>query len=139
MLKLIYNDAQFGLEYLADVRDSLEAFVTARCAFTLRLGQSFWFEPSQASFLLPITSEQLTQLEAAIVLYSSTLKPLESPTINFCRADQDNIEVSLKGIWIANDPAAETGIIITSLPISLEVLLHQLWIESQASVTSVCE
>jgi len=139
MLKLIYNDAQFGLEHLAEVTDSLETFVIARCAFALRLGQSFWFEPSQASFLLQITSEQLSHLEAAIVLYSSSLKPRESAAINLCRADQENIEVSVQGIWISDNPEAETGMIITSLPITLEGLLHQLWLASEASVTYVCE
>lgn len=119
MLKLTYTLDNFSLEHL---NESLENWVNVRVILAVRLATSIHIEPSTASFLLPAEFSGLIEMENAT----------QENRLQICRCDNEFIEVVLKGLWLTSDVERETGVFVTELLPSTELLLQQL---SQFSVT----
>ncbi|MDZ7956193.1 MULTISPECIES: alr0857 family protein [unclassified Nostoc] len=111
MLKLTYTENSLSLDYL---NVPLENWVSTRVSLALSTGAYIYMEPSTAAFLLPI--ESLAVLE----------KLAEENLIEFCLCDSSWLEVTLQGIWITSTPKSETGVFITALSPSAELLFQQL-------------
>ncbi|WP_404786311.1 alr0857 family protein [Altericista sp. CCNU0014] len=125
MLKLTYTETGFRLERL---KISLELWVSQRVSMTLCAGQTLYFEPSKASFLLPAKDPGLFRLEQ---LLSAEYKPF----ISFSTVDDAYVEVSLKGSWIAESMDAHEGIFIATFSNQVEFYLHKLWQSTQAQAS----
>ncbi len=120
MLKLIYTEGSFCLEYLAQ---PLEAWVAQRAILAMRVGQCLCFEPSTAAFLLPIDLPGIEILKAQIAQNEDVL------SLSIC--DAEYLEVTLRGSWISDGSVATVGIFVTTLFEVTEVFLDQLWQEAQ--------
>lgn len=125
MLKLTYTETGFRLERL---KISLELWVAQRVSMTLCAGQTLYIEPSKASFLMPAKDSELFRLEQLLVAE-------HKPFISFSMVDNDYVEVSLKGSWIAERMDAHEGIFIAAFANQLEFCLHQLWQSTQAQAS----
>jgi len=125
MLKLTYTETGFRLERL---KISLELWVAQRVSMTLCAGQTLYFEPSKASFLMPAKDSGLFRLE-------QFLGAEHKPFISFSRVDNDYVEVSLKGSWIAESMDAHEGIFIATFANQVEFYLHKLWQSTQAQAS----
>ena len=117
MLKLNYND--YGL-FLERVTASLDAIATQRVMLAVYAGETLHLEPGRAAFLVSAEATGVDQLEN--VLQANTTQ-----TITLTYVDDEFVEVSLKGTWIANSANAEAGTFITALTPVVEVLIYQLW------------
>ncbi|MBT9316985.1 alr0857 family protein [Leptothoe spongobia] len=117
MLKLNYTD--YGL-FLEQVTASLDVVATQRVMLAVHIGESLHLEPSQASFLLPIELPGINQLECL-------LRQHAADTIALTSVDDDFVEVSLKGTWMASSANAESGTFITALAPESEMLIYELW------------
>lgn len=127
MLKLIYTEDGLHLEW---VSASLEALVGQRVALALRLGETLHVEPGRASFLLPLDAPGLGHLEA-------TLRESPCGAIAFTPVDDEYVEISLQGSWIAETADAMEGMFLASFSVKAEYLAYQLWQATQASVSSL--
>ncbi|MEM9149078.1 MAG: alr0857 family protein [Cyanobacteria bacterium P01_F01_bin.3] len=117
MLKLNYND--YGL-FLERVTASLDAIATQRVMLAVYAGETLHLEPGRAAFLVSAEATGVDQLEN--VLQADTTQ-----TMALTYVDDEFVEVSLKGTWIANSANAEAGTFITALTPVVEVLIYQLW------------
>jgi hypothetical protein len=126
MLKLTYTETGLRLERLSV---PLETWVAQRIAMTLCTGQRLFLEPSQASFLLPARDARLSRLAELSAIYKSA--------IAIVPVDEDCVEVSLKGSWIAESSDAHEGLFITTFSDAVEANLYRLWHSSQVPATSV--
>ena len=125
MLKLIYTETGLHLERLAV---SLETIVTQRTILALRLGQSLYVETSRAAFLLPADLPEIASLEAA-------LSQEQGDAIALCPVDDDYVEVSLRGVWVANDRQAEEGMFLSVVRDRSEFFIYKLWQLTQTKVS----
>ncbi len=125
MLKLIYTETGLHLERLVA---TVETVVAQRTVFALRLGQSLYIETSRASFLLPADLPEIASLKASIGY-------AREDAIEFCRVDEDDFEVSLRGVWLAADRQADAGMFLTTLDDRTEFFLSKLWQHTQAAVS----
>ena len=126
MLKLTYTETGLRLERLSV---PLETWVAQRVAMTLCAGQRLFLEPSQASFLLPTKKAQLQCLGELSAVYRAS--------ISIAQVDEDCVEVSLKGSWIAENSDAHEGLFITAFSDAVEAHLYRLWHSTQVPATSV--
>lgn len=117
MLKLNYTD--YGL-FLEQVTASLDAVATQRVMLAVHVGEPLHLEPSHASFLLPIDLLGIRQ-------FKELLRQNVADAIALASVDDDFVEVSLKGTWIANSVHAESGTFITALAPESELLIYELW------------
>lgn len=117
MLKLNYTD--YGL-FLEQVTASLDAVATQRVMLAVHVGEPLHLEPSRASFLLPVKLPGINQLECL-------LRQNVTDVIDLASVDDEFVEVSLKGTWIANSANAESGTFITALTPESEMLIYELW------------
>lgn len=117
MLKLNYTD--YGL-FLEQVTASLDAVATQRVMLAVHVGETLHLEPSWAAFLLSVELPGITQLKAMLPINATD-------TIDLASVDDEFVEVSLKGTWIANSANAESGTFITALAPESEMLIYQLW------------
>lgn len=129
MLKLTYIETGFHLEHLTQF---LEEWVALRVILVLRVGNSFYLEPSTASFLLPVDVPGLNSLVDQV-------RRQGTKEVDFCLCDAEYIEVSLKGTWLASDAECEEGVFVTALPEAIEILLFKLWQSAQIGTTVVSE
>lgn len=113
MLKLTYTENNFNLER---VNESLEDWVNTRDVLALRLATKIHIEPSTASFLVPANLERLADLE----------KVAEENFVKLYLCDAEYVEVALRGLWLTSDAESETGVFVTALLPSTELLLLQL-------------
>lgn len=113
MLKLTYTENNFNLER---VNESLEDWVNTRVVLALRLATKIHIEPSTASFLVPANLERLADLE----------KVAEENSVKLYLCDAEYVEVALRGLWLTSDAESETGVFVTALLPSTELLLLQL-------------
>jgi hypothetical protein len=129
MLKLTYTENDFSLEYL---NKSLEDWIETRVILALRSATNIHIESSTAAFLLPADLFNLANLEK-LVKQNATENIVE-----ICRCDAEYVEVILKGTWLTSNLKSHTGIFVTTLSLSVELLLQQLQNEqfSQQSVLS---
>jgi len=117
MLKLNYND--YGL-FLERVTASLDAIATQRVMLAVYAGETLHLEPGRAAFLVSANANGVSQLKT--VLQGDTTK-----TVTLTNVDDEFVEVSLKGTWIANSANAEAGTFISALAPVSEALIYQLW------------
>ncbi len=138
MLKLIYTEDSFHLEYLTQ---SLEEWVAQRVILAMRIGQFLCVKPSHASFLLPADLPGLKQLREAI-------QTDERGIISMCPCDRYYVEVTLWGSWLTDGTEEATGIFVTSisdvsdedsLTSPTELLLYNLWLASQSCASVMHE
>lgn len=123
MIKITYLENEVCFEHLAK---STEAWKADRILVSLRAGMSIYTESGVGSLIFPVTPfclESLAKLAETEIVY-----------INLC--DEEYVEVSLLGTWIAESEDSEEGIFACDLSRENECLLHQLWQESlvEASV-----
>ena len=130
MLKLTYTEMGLHLEWLAD---SLETVVEQRVILALRTGQPIYVEPSCASFLLPADLPELAALKVAIA-------QANTDSIAICPVDAEDVEVNLRGTWLAATTQAQEGVFVIAMSdgfqpttgYCLELLVHKLWQVTQA-------
>jgi hypothetical protein len=127
MLKLIYTDVQLTLERFSG---SIETLIAQRVVLALRVGQSIHVEPGKAAFLLPVEVVNLKEFKA-------TVRNEGSNTIALCAVDEDFLEVSLKGIWIAGRCDAHEGMFIAGLSDRTEFFVHKLWQSTQTAASVI--
>ena len=121
MLKLNYTD--YGL-FLEQVTASLDTVATQRVMLAVHVGEPLHLEPSRASFLLPVELPGITQLE-------HSLQKNTADTADVSSVDEEFVEVSLKGTWMAESANAESGTFITALAPESEMLIYELWQATQ--------
>lgn len=126
MLKLTYTETGLRLERLSV---PLETWVAQRVAMTLCAGQRLFLEPSRASFLLPAKDARLPRL--------AKLSTADQSTISIFPVDEDCVEVSLQGRWIAESSDAHEGLFIATFSDALEAHLYRLWHSTQAHASLV--
>ena len=124
MLKLTYTDDGLHMERVAT---ALEAIVAQRVTLALRFSQKLHIEPGQASFLLPSDAPGLVNLEMAL-----RLEPFQSTTI--APVDDEFVEVSVRGSWIAEGAEAQEGMFVTAFSDRAEFFVYKLWQETQVHV-----
>jgi hypothetical protein len=127
MLKLTYTDVQLTLERLSG---SIETLVAQRVVLALRVGQSIHVEPGKAAFLLPMGVVNLKEFKAAV-------RSEGSNAIALCAVDEDFLEVSLKGTWIAGHCDAHEGMFIAGLSDRTEFFVHKLWQATQTAASVI--
>ncbi|MBW4670959.1 MAG: hypothetical protein KME60_26935 [Cyanomargarita calcarea GSE-NOS-MK-12-04C] len=124
MLKLIYTENSFTLERL---EESLEAWVNTRVILSLHSATSFHIKSSTAAFL--IRDEEIKFFKTA-KSPSSPRNELENVSqenlIDICRCDAEYLEVTFKGVWMTSDIICETGVFVTNLSPSAELLFQKL-------------
>jgi hypothetical protein len=128
MLKLTYSD--FGL-HLEQIGESLEQLVAQRSILAVRIGESVYIQPGNASFLVP---------EDAITA-SLDLDRSISPhfPISLCCVDEDFYEVNISGVWISKNGYGSEGIFAARLGAQAESFIQRLWKSSQQEVTAYSE
>ncbi len=129
MLKFTYTETGFHIERLTQ---SLEEWVTARVILALRVGCPICVEPSTAAFLLPANLPGLDLLQTEIIREGND-------AVSLCIADHEYVEVSLKGTWVAGDPATVEGVFVTNFSCTADLLIFQLWYDSQAATSCLHE
>lgn len=125
MLKLTYTDV--GL-YLERLTVSLETLVAQRVILAMRLGQTLHVEPGKAAFLLPMDTPGLERLEAMIRLE-------RAQDVVIIAVDDECVEVSIKGNWIAQDVAAHEGTFLAILGDRTELFVYKLWQMTHSTVS----
>jgi hypothetical protein len=125
MLKLTYTDV--GL-YLERLNVSLETLVAQRVILAMRLGQTLHIEPGKAAFLLPMDTPGLERLEAMIRLE-------RAQDVVIIAVDDECVEVSIKGNWIAQDVAAHEGTFLAILGDRTEMFVYKLWQMTHSTVS----
>lgn len=126
MLKITYLENEIYLEYL---QKSVEAWKADRILVNLRAAASIYIESSIASLILPINFSELKNL--------GKLAKIEPIDLIFC--DDEYVEVSLSGTWVAQSQTSETGIFVCELSPESECFLYQLWQESQIETSLIGE
>lgn len=126
MLKLSYTESGLHLE-----RSSapLENFVRQRALLALRLAQPFHMEPSTASFLLVLDDSSWDELEDVLAA-DGDRRTMAVPT------DEDLIEVTVEGTWLADTEEAEDGTFVAALSDAAEHFIYRLWAVTEAQVSS---
>jgi hypothetical protein len=125
MLKLSYTESGLHLER---VSVSLEQLIQQRVILALGCQKSLYIEPGRAAFLLPTNLLELSQLESAL---------WREQCLTVTVVDEELVEVSLEGTWIAATAAAQEGIFFTVLSERTEFLIDKLWQATQSQVSSL--
>ncbi len=125
MLKLTYTDVGLHLERL---NLSLETLVAQRVILAMRLGQTLHVEPGKAAFLLPMATPGLESLETMI-----RLERVQDVVI--IAVDDECVEISMKGNWIAQDVAAHEGTFLAMLGDRTEFFVQKLWQMTHSTVS----
>lgn len=121
MLKLMYTESGLKGE---QVTESLEDWMVQRSIFALRIGQPLNIEPGRASFLVSIDHPVFDSLVEQLLL--ETTMP-----IDICTVDEEYVEISLDGSWIASND--HEGLFITSLQTRTEHLISRVWETAQTA------
>ena len=129
MLKFTYTETGFHLERLVE---SVETIVARRAILSVRTGDRVVIEPSNGSFLLPADVPTLPHL-------LETIRRDKTGTVEFCKADENDIEIVLEGVWLAEDADREEGIFLANVSDRLESLLFFCWREALFSASFVSD
>lgn len=123
MLKITYLEDDIRLEHL---QQPIAAWKADRIIVNLRAAVGVYVESSVASLILPIDSciKDLVELT-------------EKELIDIFPCDEEYVEVSLIGTWVAENCDREIGIFVCELSPESEHCLCRLWQESQIK-TSAC-
>ena len=127
MLKLSYTESSLYLERLSV---PLEQVVQQRALLALRLAQPFHLEPSTAAFLLVLDEPSWDELEAVLEIESDR-RLIVTPT------DEDLVEVTVEGTWVADTEETEDGTFVTALSEEAERFIYRLWAVTEAQVSSL--
>ena len=126
MLKITYLENGVYLEHL---QESVETWKASRVLVSLRAAVSIYTESSTACFVL--------------LAYTPYLKDLveleEKQLIEIVPCDEEHLEVSLSGTWIAQSEDSEEGVFVCELDRHSEHFLYQLWQESQIGTSVMSE
>ncbi len=126
MLKITYLEEGIYLEYL---QKSVEAWKATRVLVSLRAAASICIESSIASLVLPLNTP-----------YLKGLLELEArELIEVIPCDEDYIEISLSGLWVAQSEDSEEGVFVCEFDRAQEYFLYQLWQESQIGTSVMSE
>ncbi|MFE4105350.1 alr0857 family protein [Almyronema epifaneia] len=126
MLKITYSESSLHLERSAQ---TIAAFLSQRTQLSWQMQYAFTLEKSYGAFLLSAHLPHLAQLIAA----SQQIAPRE---ISFSTGDEEMVEVSLQGYWIAEHPHSAEGVLVAELPTRLEILLVRFWQASQTQAVA---
>jgi hypothetical protein len=121
VLKLNYTDG--GL-FLEQVSASLDAIATQRVMLAVYAGEPLHMEPGRAAFLVSATMPEVLKLQH--ILQAETTE-----VVTVAAVDDDFVEVSIKGTWIARNVQADEGTLIAALSPESERLVYQLWQATQ--------
>lgn len=127
MLKLNYTEDGLHMEQLAA---PLEVVVTQRIILALRAAQTLHVEPGRASFLIANHVVGVAHLQ-------TELRGTQDTEVKLTAVDEDFVEVSLHGRWIAESPWVHEGIFLVALPNRLEYFVYKLWQATQAQAISL--
>ncbi|MEP0873105.1 hypothetical protein NDA01_25280 [Trichocoleus desertorum AS-A10] len=127
MLKLNYTEG--GL-YMERVMTSPEVAIAQRVVLAMRLEQCLQVEPGHASFLLPADVPELEQLELS-------LRQECRARVTVMPVDDEFVEVSLSGSWIAESKESHEGMFLTMLSDRVELLIYKLWQMSESHISSL--
>ncbi|HEY9622487.1 MAG TPA: alr0857 family protein [Crinalium sp.] len=127
MLKLNYTEV--GL-YMERIMTSLEMAIAQRVVLAMRLGQVLHVEPGHASFLLPADIPELEQLEL-------TLQQECNGAVAVTPVDDEFVEISLSGSWIAESQDAQEGMFLAVMSDRAEFFIYKLWQMSEAHISSL--
>ncbi|MGH1395589.1 MAG: alr0857 family protein [Trichormus sp.] len=124
MLKLTYTENSFHLEHL---NESLPDWVSKRVILALCSATKLHLEPTTATFLIANNSSLIAHL-----------KQLSQENIlEICPCDASSAEIILNGTWLTSDLDSATGIFVTKLSQSAELLLKSLS-QTQQQLTTLC-
>lgn len=127
MLKLMYIEDGLYMEQMAA---PLEMLVAQRVMLALRGGQTLHVEPGRAAFLI-------AQDMPGLAHFVAELRVSQVSDVVLAPVDEDFIEVSLQGQWIAESAQAHEGMFICALPVRLEYYIHKLWKVTQEQMISL--
>lgn len=133
MLKLTYTEYGLHLEYAAA---PLEVLVAQRVILAMRTGQRLHIEPGTASFLLSVHAPGLAELRRSQKdQRCCTLQQEHCSDVTIIPVDDEFVEVTVEGIWMAETADAEDGVFVTALMPQTEFLVMKLWEATQTQVT----
>jgi hypothetical protein len=122
MLKVMYGEAGLHLECLAQLT---EDWIALQAILAVRTARHLVIEHCSASLLLRANLDGLRVLERLI-------RNEEMGLIALSVCDAEFVEVSLQGVGISTGDA-EAGSFVVMMSHAAEVLLLQLWQESQVA------
>lgn len=125
MLKLTYTETGLHLERAAA---PLEVLIAQRVVLAMRTGQRLHIEPGTASFLLHMNTPGLAQLQRSLHMESHRVMTITP-------VDDDFVELTVQGSWMAEAIDAEAGVFVTALSHLTELLVMKLWEATQPRVT----
>ena len=126
MLKITYLEDEIYLEYLPK---SLAAWKAERILVNLRAAVSVYTESTVASLIFP----------ANIPCLKGLMDLAEQELINLIPCDEEYIEVSVVGTWVAHTETSELGIFVCEIDCNSELMIYQLWQESQMQASVIGE
>jgi hypothetical protein len=126
MLKITY--LKEGI-YLESLQESLEAWKASRILVSLQAGMSIYVESSTACLILP---SNMLHIKDLAILEAQEL-------IEITPCDEEYIEVSLSGTWIAKDENSEEGVFVCAFDCNGEQLLYKSWQKSQTEISVFSE
>ena len=125
MLKITYIEEEIFLEHL---QQPVEAWQADRILVNLRAAVSVYVESSVASLVLPIDSGLKDLVWLA-----------EKELVDIVLCDEEYVEVSLLGTWIAEHKNSEQGIFVCELSSDSEHCLYQLWQKARIGTSVISE
>ena len=121
MLKVTYTETGLCLEYCPEPLDLL---LSDRVCMYVHAQRPITVQPMKASIPLPTTLVSIRELE-------------RFPELDLSLCDHDWLEITLRGLWITEDPNQEEGVFVTELNPHLEQRLLRLWMLSQTTLYAV--
>ena len=125
MLKLTYTENGLHLERVAAPIDVL---VAQRVVLAMRAGQRLYVEPGTASFLLRADLPGMTQLRRSLSMEHAQV-------VAIVPVDDEFVELTVQGHWIATAVDAEEGIFVAALSHLTEMRVMHLWENTQTQVS----
>ncbi len=119
MLKVTFTDTGLSLECL---HEPLETLLADRVGLYARSRCPVVVQPSGASIPLPANLPGLQSLH-------------RFSEISLTPCDRDWVEVTLRGLWIAEDTDQDEGVFVAELSSGLEQRLLHLWLLTQRPVS----
>ncbi|AUT01753.1 hypothetical protein CLI64_15915 [Nostoc sp. CENA543] len=124
MLKLTYTENSFHLEHL---NASLPDWVSKRVTLALCSATKLYIEPTTATFLIANDSSLIADLA----------RLSQENILEIYPCDASFAEIILKGTWLTSNLESATGIFVTNLSQSAELLLESLS-QTQPQLTTLC-
>lgn len=119
VLKLNYTEMGLSLER---VEVSLDVWIAQWVQLSVRTGRAVHVEPSRAALLVPV-GDALVALKEVLANEAADI----FSDLRVIPVDEENAEISLRGLWISQDLEAEEGIFAVALGDRAEAAIAQLW------------